>query len=105
MLLLTSETKVLLAIEPIDFRKQIDGLVALCHRFGKQPNNGTYYIFINRAKTMIKILSYEEGGYWLAVKRLSRGKYVQWPRHGIELSEMLAHELRVLLKNSIVYPK
>ena len=101
MLLLTSETKVLLAIEPIDFRKQIDGLVALCHRLGCQSNNGSYYVFINRASTMIKILNYDVNGYWLSVKRLSRGRYLYWPKAGSTLSEMQAHQLREILKNSV----
>ena len=53
MLYLTAQTKVLLALQPVDFRKQIDGLVALCEgHLKQQPRSGELFVFTNRAKTM-----------------------------------------------------
>lgn len=102
MLHLTSETKILLATQPVDFRKQIDGLVALCHKtFQRAPRDGALYIFINRSKTMIKVLCYEKNGYWLAMKRLSRGRYKHWPKDGTGLQSFMAHELKLLFNSPL----
>jgi len=99
MLYLTAETKIWIATNPVDFRRQLDGLIALCqNQFNHNPRSGHLFVFINRARTMIRVLYYEENGYWLATKRLSRGRYALWPsavneeisaRHAIELTRIL----------------
>jgi transposase len=106
MLYLTQETQVLLAVEPVNFRKQIDGLVALCEQaLFINPRSGQLFVFINRARTMIRILCYEQGGYWLATKRLSRGRYNLWPNNRGQVShQLLAADLTKLLKTYIAPP-
>lgn len=104
MLYLTQETSILLAIEPIDFRRQTDGLIALCQETLKQdPRSGQLFVFINRAHTMIRVLCYDHNGYWLATKRLSRGRYALWLK-GISNScrPTLAADLSRLLKTAVV---
>lgn len=102
MLYLTAQSKILLAIQPVDFRKQIDGLAAICrNHFELSPNDGTHYVFINRAKTMIKVLHYDKNGYWLSMKRLTHGKYNSWPQNQAALSSTQAYELSVILKNTV----
>ena len=103
MLHLTQDTKIYLAIDPIDFRKQIDGIISLCYsKLSFDSRSGQLFIFINRAKTMIRVLCYEENGYWLATKRLSRGRYALWPKRGKSLSQAIAaSEVKKLLKTSI----
>lgn len=104
MLYLTQETSILLAIEPVNFRGQIDYLVALCERqLSQAPRSGQWFVFINRAHTMIRILCYDENGYWLATKRLSRGRYSLWPKELTETCRStLACDLSKLLKTCIV---
>ena len=105
MLHLTQESKILLAVEPIDFRKQIDGLAALCEQvLSHDPRSGQLFVFINRNRSMIKVLRYEDNGYWLATKRLSRGRYARWPNphNTTHTCSLLASELRQLLKNNVV---
>ncbi len=100
MIHLTASTAILIATQPADFRKGIDGLVALCQQGLQQnPRSGTLYVFINRAATMIRILVYDRQGcgYWLMTKRLSRGRYRGWPRHEQAIGTMQAHQLRQLL--------
>jgi transposase len=98
MIHLTAQSKILLAIEPVDFRKQIDGLVGLCrHQLCQQPNSGELFVFINKSKTMLRILCYEQNGYWLATKRLSQGHY-QWPKKDERLQTVKAHDLTKMLK-------
>lgn len=97
MILLTASTPILLATAPVDFRRGIDGLVALCqHGLQQNPRSGTLYVFINRRATMLRILAYEQNGYWLMTKRLSQGRY-RWPRAGEPLSRLHAVQLRHLL--------
>lgn len=103
MLYLTAHTKVLLATQPVDFRRQLDGLIALCqNQFNHNPRSGCLFVFINRSHTMIRVLCYEEHGYWLATKRLSRGRYALWPFQENEvISERHASELTKILKTFI----
>ena len=59
MIQLTHETVIQLAVEPVDFRKQTDGLIALCENaFQRDPRCGTLFVFINRGRTMIRLLTY-----------------------------------------------
>lgn len=102
MLYLTTNTKVLLATHPVDFRRQLDGLIALCQKqFNQNPRSGHLFVFINRAHTMIRIVCYEEHGYWLATKRLSRGHYTLWPKANAAINEHHASELAKILKTFI----
>lgn len=99
MIRLTANTHVLLATQPVDFRKQIDGLVALCQQhLQHNPRSGGLYVFINRAKTMIRILHYDGSGYWLATKRLSQGTYVGWPSGAAPVSAINAAQLTPLIR-------
>lgn len=104
MLYLTQETSVLLAIEPVNFRGQIDYLVALCERsLFQNSRSGQLFIFINRAHTMIRVLCYDENGYWLATKRLSKGRYALWPTDTTQICrQTLASDLKKLLKTCVV---
>jgi transposase len=99
MIHLTVSTRVLIATSPVDFRRQINGLVALCqHHYQRDPRNGTHYVFINRAKTMIRVLQYDGSGYWLATKRLSKGRYLCWPSAKEPLTELSAAALMKIIK-------
>lgn len=103
MLYLTQSTQILLAVVPIDFRRQFDGLIALCEQqFSLDARSGQMFVFINKAHTMIRVLYYEGDGYWLATKRLSHGRYSLWPQNSQSgCSPVLAHELTKILKTSV----
>lgn len=103
MLYLTANTKILLATHPVDFRRQLDGLIALCqNEFNRNPRSGHLFVFINRSRTMIRVLCYEEHGYWLATKRLSRGRYALWSSKTDEaICEGHASELTKILKTFV----
>lgn len=100
MIQLTAHMRILVAVEPVDFRAGIDGLVRLCRqRLAADPFSGTVLVFANRRRTAIKILIYDGTGFWLCHKRLSNHKFRYWPR-GAEhpaQSVLQAHELQVLL--------
>lgn len=104
MIYLTAQTQVMLAIMPVDFRKQIDSLVCLCKQsLSVDPRTGTLFVFINRSRTMLRILHYERNGYWLASKRLSRGRFLHWPKSGEPVSHITAAKLREIIKNDEVH--
>lgn len=100
MIRLTSDSQIILAVDAVDFRKQIDSLVRLCKdALAQDPRNGTYFVFINRSRTMIRLLSFDENGYWLCTKRLSQGRYTGWPNDG-RVTSVTARELWSLLKTA-----
>ena len=46
---ITPQMRVLVAIEPVDFRKGIDGLARLCRdQLKSDPYSGTVFVFRNR---------------------------------------------------------
>jgi hypothetical protein len=98
MIQLSASSEIVVAISPQDFRKGIDGFVSVCrHDFGHNPKTGTIFVFINRSKTMVRLLSYENNGYWLMTKRLSKGKFTTWPKDKKTMTPLQAWQLRKLL--------
>jgi transposase len=65
MLQLTPQSRIFLAVEPIDGRKGIDSLAAVCRQvLGDNPLGGTVYVFRNRTGTTLKLLAYDGQGFW-----------------------------------------
>ena len=100
MIYLTAETKIHLAVQPTDFRKQIDGHVAITKKHLQlDPRSGALYVFINRSRTMVRIICYQDNGYWIATKRLSAGHFQGWPSSSREaVSSTTSRELNQILK-------
>jgi len=98
MLQITPQMKILVAIEPADFRKGIDGLARLCKESLQQdPFAGAVFAFRNRRSTAIKVLVYDGQGFWLCHKRLSEGRFRWWPSTTDGTAKTLAaHQLLVL---------
>jgi len=100
MIQLTPQTRIFLATEPVDFRKGIDGLAAICRRaLGANPLEGALYVFRNRSGTALKILFYDGQGFWLMMKRLSQGRFHWWPSGPEAACALLARELAMVLWN------
>lgn len=99
MIQITPQMRVLVAVEPADFRRGIDGLAQYCREaLHEDPFTGAVFVFRNRRRTAVKLLVYDGQGFWLAHKRLSQGRFRWWPaRHGEAASPLQAHELQVLL--------
>ena len=99
MLQITPQMKILVAVEPADFRRGIDGLARLCQDALRQdPFAGTVFVFRNRRGTALKVLTYDGQGFWLCQKRLSKGRFPWWPADSDSGAQRLAaHQLSVLL--------
>lgn len=100
MIQVTPHMKILLAVEPVDFRKGIDGLAASCRKVLKSdPLSGYLFVFRNKRGTSIKIIVYDGQGYWVCQKRLSQGRFI-WPKATGVAKNLDAHELTLLLYNA-----
>lgn len=101
MLQLSPHTRIHVCVDPVDFRRGIDGLAHHCRRhLMSDPFSGQLFLFINKRRTSIKMLFYDSQGFWLCQKRLSQGRFKWWP--GAEDATKVAldiRELQVLLWN------
>ena len=72
-----------------DMRKSFDGLSGLVrNELGRDPMDGEVYVFLNRQRSLIKLLVWDRSGWALWSKRLERGSY-ELPRgegDGVSLS-------------------
>ncbi|MCA1693230.1 MAG: IS66 family insertion sequence element accessory protein TnpB [Actinobacteria bacterium] len=93
--------KILVAVEPADFRRGIDGLARLCQEAVRNdPFAGAVFVFRDRKATALKVLMYDSQGFWLCHERLSQGRFPWWPSaaEGSEGARRLAaQQLSVLL--------
>lgn len=81
-----------------DLRLGIDGYSSIVvYKFGKQITEDSIYIFCNKARNKIKILHYEDNGFWLYYKRLAIG-HIRWPKNN-SLSTIEKMELISLLNS------
>ena len=101
MIQITPHMRILLAVEPADFRNGIDGLARRCQAVLKSdPFSGYVFVFRNKRATAIKILVYDGQGFWLCQKRLSKGKFQWWPKADKhQLTVLAAHQLQMLIWN------
>jgi transposase len=100
MLQLTPQSRIFLATQPVDFRKGIDGLCAVCrHTLGANPLEGAVYVFRHRSATALKLLCYDGQGFWLLMKRLSQGRFTWWPTTLDARVPLSARELLIVLWN------
>ncbi|HHX61148.1 MAG TPA: IS66 family insertion sequence element accessory protein TnpB, partial [Epulopiscium sp.] len=95
-----------LACGPTDFRKAIDGLVAIVStHFKLDPFSPSVFLFCNRKKDKLKALIWDDNGFVLVYKRLEQGKF-QWPKTASEARLISRRELRWLLEGlSLDQPK
>jgi transposase len=101
MIQITPQMRILLAVEPADFRKGIDGLAQLCRqRLQADPLSGALFVFSNRRRKALKILVYDGQGFWLCQKRLSAGRFTWWPdATGAATARLDVHQVQLLLWN------
>ena len=95
---ITPQLRILVAVEPIDGRKGIDSIAQLCReKLDADPFSGCLFIFRSRRGTAIKLLAYDGQGFWLATKRLSKGRFKWWPTGEEPAKTLRAHQAQLLL--------
>lgn len=94
---LSFNSKIWLYPAPIDFRKQIDGIVMLiADHLQLNPTSGQLFLFRNRHANKIKMLWWDRNGFWLCYKRLEKGT-LKFPALVDEAMELTADQLSWLL--------
>ena len=101
MIQITPQMRIWVAVEPVDFRKGIDGLAGLCRQqLQADPMDGALFVFCSRNRRALKCLVYDSQGFWLCQKRLSSGRFAAWPRsEGAARRALSAPQLLTLLWN------
>lgn len=80
MLVPDSNMKIFVALNHVDMRKSINGLVVeVIESLGCKPQSGDLYIFKNRQSSLIKALFWDVDGFVLIYKRLEKHKF-KFPR-------------------------
>jgi transposase len=96
--LIPTPSRILVAREAVDFRKQIDGLAAVCEvHLGEAPLDGTLFVFRNRAGSGLKMLAWTHGGFTMLYKKLERGRF-RWPDLDGDRGTITPAELAALLE-------
>ena len=101
MIQITPQMRIWLAVEPVDFRKGIDGLAALCRQQLKaDPMSGALFVFTSKRRQSLRCLGFDGQGFWLCQKRLSEGRFRWWPQSGEQpVYALEAHQRQLLLWN------
>ena len=99
MLQIIPQLRILLCYEPVDFRFGIDRLAALCrHQLGQDPYCDALFVFRNRAGTAVKLLIFDGLGWYLVLRRFSRGQLQWWPKKTTTpLTPLAAQQLQIML--------
>jgi transposase len=98
MLQIAPQMRILVALEPVDLRKGIDGLAELCReKLSADPFSGCLFVFRSRRATAIKILQYDGPGFIMAQKRLSKGRIVWWPKGNGPARALEAYQAQLLV--------
>lgn len=97
MLSLPPQVRVFLCTRPTDMRKSFDGLSGLVEEvFDAELLSGHLFVFVNRRRDRVKILTWDRDGLCLYYKRLEAGTF-QLPARADDGVELEATELTMLL--------
>ena len=71
-----AERRIRLCVAPTDMRRSFDGLAALArNHLGGDPADGSWFVYVNRRRTTVKVLSFDGGCCWVWSKRLEAGRF------------------------------
>lgn len=87
---------------PADLRKGFDGLSGLVTReLGRNPLSGDLFLFVNRARTLAKVLVWDGTGLCIYSKRLEQGRFAcLWRAPGEARLRLTMSELSLFLEGS-----
>lgn len=79
------------ANQPVDMRRSIDGLALLVEALlDRSPLSGEMFVFFNKTRDKVKLLWFDRHGFWMAYKRLERGRFkLPVPAHEISWADLL----------------
>jgi len=101
MILVPPGVRILLAAQPVDFRKGMDGLAALVQQaLRADPFQGDVFIFRARRADRVKLLVFDGAGLCLYSKRLEAGRFC-WPSPAEGVVRLSAAQLATLLEGLV----
>jgi transposase len=76
MLKLPEDTRIYLALEPVNMHKSFDGLAILAQEVVQQnPLSGHLFVFHNKARDKVKMLIWNKNGFFIFYKRLEKYRF------------------------------
>lgn len=76
MIGIQASSRFFLYAKATDMRKSFDGLCGLVsNHLKRNPADGEVYVFLNRDRSMIKLLQWDRTGFSIYAKRLERGTF------------------------------
>jgi transposase len=100
MIALPSGVRILLASQPVDFRRCLESLAALVQTaLGENVFAGDIFIFRSKRGDRAKLVTYDGTGLWLHYKRLEIGRFV-WPSPVAGVVQLSASQASVLLEGA-----
>jgi transposase len=99
MIAVASNQPIFLYSAATDMRKSFCGLSGIVRsQFGREPADGSLFLFLNRRRDRLKILYWDRDGLALWYKRLERGSFETLPvREGQVSLTLDATQLAMLL--------
>lgn len=98
MIPLPTHTNIFLYAHPADMRKSFCGLAGIVReQLGREPNDGSLFLFINRNRDRLKALYWDHDGMALWYKRLERGTFERMVQDGAAGVQLDAAQLAMLL--------
>ena len=100
MLSIGGASRIVLCLRPTNMRCSFTGLCALIYAHLGRPEDGAYYVFVNRRRTHVKILYWDGDGLAVWYKRLEKGRFaVPAVREG--RAELQRRDLALLLEGVV----
>ncbi len=86
--------------KPTDMRKSFDGLCGLViNHLEQNPMGGDVFIFMNRRRTLIKLLVWDQTGFVIYYKRLEKGTFeLPWFEEGMNSAKITRRTLMLILE-------
>lgn len=99
MLTLPTTTRIFLYSQPTDMRKSFCGLSGIVRsELGREPNDGSLFLFINRRADRLKALWWDDDGMVIFYKRLESGTFENTGTTDRPAVKIDSAELAMLLK-------
>ena len=96
MITIPAGARVLLATQPVDFRKGAHGLAALASEvLGESPFSGVVLVFRSKRADRVKLLVWDTSGLVLVWKQLQQGGF-RWPQIANGVMRLSAVEFAAL---------
>lgn len=97
--MLSQPPRLWLCTQATDMRCSFDGLAARVRRhLGHDPLSGEGFVFINRRRTLLKLLYFDADGYCVWSKRLERGQFGRATAQGSAVEALSRTQFSALLE-------